>query len=129
MSLKEVSGDNQHQVIDAIFEGGRCRGEGLGDLPTLVSLLEEQAIDRTYLSQQIAEPNVKQLPVDEIKMAIDLGVFGAPCMIVDDLWFWGNDQMEHIELVLAGKDPLDKDKLDALERPRRIDRKAFRKLD
>ena len=59
MSLKEVSGDNQHQVIDAIFEGGWCRGEDLGDLPTLVSLLEERAIEATLLSQQIAEPNVK----------------------------------------------------------------------
>ena len=129
MSLKEVSGDNQHQVIDAIFEGGWCRGEDLGDLPTLVSLLEERAIEATLLSQQIAEPNVKQLLVDETNMAIDLGVFGVPCMIVDDLLFWGNDQMEHIELVLAGKDPLDKDKLDALERPRGIDRKTFRKRD
>ena len=60
MSLKEVSGDNQHQVIDAIFEGGWCRGEDLGDLPTLVSLLEERAVDGNYLSQQIALPNVKQ---------------------------------------------------------------------
>jgi hypothetical protein len=105
MSLKEVSGDNQHQVIDAIFEGGWCRGEDLGDLPTLVSLLEERAIDGNYLSQQIAEPNVKQLLVDETNMAIDLGVFGVPCMIVDDLLFWGNDQMEHIELVLGLCDP------------------------
>ena len=129
MSLKEVSGDNQHKIIDAIFEGGWCRGEDLGDLPTLVSLLEERAVDANYLSQQIALPNVKQLLMDETAMAIDLGVFGVPCMIVDGLLFWGNDQMEHIELVLAGKDPLDKNKLDALERPRGIDRKTFSKLD
>ena len=129
MSLKEVSGDNQHKIIDAIFEGGWCLGEDLGDLPTLVSLLEERAVDGNYLSQQIALPNVKQLLMDETNTAIDLGVFGVPCMIVDGLLFWGNDQMEHIELVLAGKDPLDKNKLDALERPRGIDRKTFSKRD
>ena len=129
MSLKEVSGDKQHQIIDAIFEGGWCRGEDLGDLRTLISLLEDRAIDGNYLSKQIAQPNVKQLLVDETNMAIDLGVFGVPCMIIDGLLFWGNDQMEHIELVLAGKDPLDKNKLDALERPRGIDRKTFSKLD
>ena len=129
MSLKEVSGDNQHRIIDAIFEGGWCRGEDLGDLPTLISLLEECAVAGNYLSQQIALPNVKQLLMDETSMAIDLGVFGVPCMIVDGLLFWGNDQMEHIELVLAGKDPLDKNKLDALERPRGIDRKTFSKRD
>ena len=129
MSLKEVSGDNQHKIIGAIFEAGWCRGEDLGDLPTLVSLLEERAVDGNYLSQQIALPNVKQLLMDETNMAIDLGVFGVPCMIIDGLLFWGNDQMEHIELVLAGKDPLDKNKLDALERPRGIDRKTFSRLD
>ena len=129
MSLKEVSGDNQHKIIGAIFEAGWCRGEDLGDLPTLVSLLEEHAVDGNYLSQQIALPNVKQLLMDETNMAIDLGVFGVPCMIIDGLLFWGNDQMEHIELVLAGKDPLDKNKLDALERPRGIDRKTFSRLD
>ena len=112
MSLKEVSGDNQHKIIDAIFEGGWCRGEDLGDLPTLVSLLEERAVDGNYLSQQIALPNVKQLLMDETNMAIDLGVFGVPCMIVDCLLFWGNYQMEHIELVLACKDPLENKKLD-----------------
>ena len=129
MSLKEVSGDNQHKIIGAIFEGGWCRGEDLGDLPTLVSLVEERAVDGNYLSQQIALPNVKQLLMDETNMAIDLGVFGVPCMIIDGLLFWGNDQMEHIELVLAGKDPLDKNKLGALERPRGIDRKTFSRLD
>ena len=62
-------------------------------------------------------------------MAINRGVFGVPCMIVDGLLFWGNDQMEHIELLLSGKDPLDKSRLDTLERPRAIDRKTFKKLD
>ena len=37
--------------------------------------------------------------------------------------------MDHIELVLNGKDPLDCQKLDNQERPRAIDRKAFKKLD
>jgi hypothetical protein len=53
----------------------------------------------------------------------------VPCIIVDDLLFWGNDQMEHIELLLSGKDPLNQSKLDVLERPRAIDRKTFNKLD
>ena len=61
-------------------------------------------------------------------MAIDLRAFGVLCVIVDGLQIWGNEQMKHIELGLAGKDPLDKDKLDVVERPRGIDRKTFLKL-
>ena len=62
-------------------------------------------------------------------MAIEKGVFGVPSIIIDDKLFWGNDQMEHIELVLAGKDPVGPDKLSVLERPRAIDRKVFTELD
>jgi len=50
-------------------------------------------------------------------------------IIADDDLFWGNDQIEHVELLLAGKDPLDREKLNQEERPRAIDRKAFKRLD
>jgi len=128
MSLKEVSGINQFQVIDAIFEGGWSQGADLGDLPTLISLLEKQSIDGVNFSQQISKRYVKDSLINETKVAIDMGVFGVPSIIIDDNLFWGNDQMEHIELLLAGKDPLNRKKLNLHEsRPRGIDRKAFKK--
>ena len=127
MSLKEVSGINQFQVIDAIFEGGWSQGADLGDLPTLISLLEKQSIDGENVSQQISKPYVKNLLVNETNVAIDKGVFGVPSIIIDDNLFWGNDQMEHIELLLDGKDPLNREKLSLHEsRARGIDRKAFK---
>ena len=43
--------------------------------------------------------------------------------------FGGNDQMDHIELLLNGKDPLDRERFNVHERPRAIDRKAFKKRD
>ena len=128
MSLKEVSGINQFQVIDAIFEGGWSQGADLGDLPTLIFLLEKQSIDGVNFSQQISKRCVKDSLVNETKAAIDMGVFGVPSIIIDDNLFWGNDQMEHIELLLAGKDPLNRKKLNLHQSRRRgIDRKAFKK--
>ena len=62
-------------------------------------------------------------------MAIESGVFGVPTIIIDDNLFWGNDQMDHIELLLDGKDPLDRVKLKEQERPRAIDRKSFKELN
>ena len=127
MSLKEVSGINQFKVIDAIFEGGWSQGADLGDLPTLISLLEKQSIEGVNFSQQISKRYVKDSLINETKVAIDMGVFGVPSIIIDDNLFWGNDQMEHIELLLAGKDPLSREKLNLHEsRPRGIDRKAFK---
>ena len=109
------------------FEGGWSQGADLGDLPTLISLLEKQSIDGENVSKQISKRYVKNLLVNETKVAIDKGVFGVPSIIIDDNLFWGNDQMEHIELLLAGKDPLNREKLNLHEsRPRGIDRKAFK---
>jgi 2-hydroxychromene-2-carboxylate isomerase len=129
MSLKEVSGIDQFGVIGAIFEGGWSQGADLGDLPTLISLLTKQSIDGESLSQKVSESSIKDSLVNETSEAIDKGVFGVPTIIIDDNLFWGNDQMDHIELFLDGKDPLDKAKLNEKERPRAIDRKAFKELD
>ena len=130
MSLKEVSGINQLKVIDTIFEGGWCKGEDLGDIPTLILLLKKQSIDGENLSHQVSKNQVKNLLVNETNMAIERGVFGVPSIMIEDNLFWGNDQMEHIELLLAGKDPLNREKLNKLiKRPRAIDRKAFKKID
>ena len=61
-------------------------------------------------------------------MAIEKGVFGVPSFIINDNLFWGNDQMEHIELLLSDNDPLDKKKLNVyLKRPRAIDREIVKK--
>jgi 2-hydroxychromene-2-carboxylate isomerase len=127
MSLKEVSGDDQLRVIDSIFEEGWSHGADLGDLSTLTSLLTRQSIDGETLSKKVSESEIKELLIDETTYAIEKGVFGVPTIIIDDNLFWGNDQMDHIELLLDGKDPLDRERLNDQERPRAIDRKAFKK--
>ena len=128
MSLKEVSGDDQLRVIDSIFKGGWSHGADLGDLSTLISLLTNQSIDGESLSHKILELDIKELLINETSHAIEKGVFGVPTIIIDDNLFWGNDQMDHIELLLDGKDPLDRERLNDQERPRAIDRRAFKNM-
>ena len=96
-------------------------------MSVLISLLTDQAINGEILSLQISESDAKNLLINETNNAIEKGVFGVTTIIIDDNLFWGNDQMDHIELLLDGKDPLDKAKLNEEERPRAIDRKAFKK--
>ena len=128
MSLKEVSGDDQLRVIDSIFKGGWSHGADLGDLSTLISLLTKESIDGKSLSEKILDLNIKELLINETSFAIEKGVFGVPTIIIDDNLFWGNDQMDHIELLLDGKDPLDRERLNDQETSRAIDRKAFKKI-
>ena len=127
MSLKEVSGVDQLRVIDSIFEGGWSHGEDLGDPSTLIALLTKQSIDGESLCNKVLDLDIKKLLINETTKAIEKGVFGVPTIIVDDNLFWGNDQMDHIELLLDGKDPLDRERLNDQERSRAIDRKAFGK--
>jgi 2-hydroxychromene-2-carboxylate isomerase len=128
MSLKKVSGIHQTKVIDTIFHKGWSHGIDLGDLSTLVSILEEKSLDGLGFSRQISKLEVKKLLIEETNMAIEKGVFGVPSFIINDNLFWGNDQMEHIELLLSGRDPLDKRILSVyLNRPRAIDREIVKK--
>ena len=128
MSLKEVSGIDQLRVIDAIFKGGWSQGADLGELSALISLLAKESIDGEALSKKVSESAIKDLLINETNKAIEKGVFGVPTLIIDDNLFWGNDQMDHIELFLDGKDPLDRERISDSDRPRAIDRKVFKKL-
>ena len=122
-----MSGVDQLKGIDSIFEGGGSHGADLGDIPTLISLLTRQSIDGESLSHKVLELDIKALLINETSAAIEKGVFGVPTIIIDGNLFWGNDQMDHIELLLDGKDPLDRERLSDHERPRAVDRRAFKK--
>ena len=124
LSLKEVSGERQLAIIDALFCAGWSQGEDLGDAANLIAILEREGIDTVGFEEKITEQAIKDTLADETSQAIARGVFGVPSMIVGDQLFWGNDQFEHIGLLLEGKDPLDSQKHQSLQsRPRKIDRK------
>jgi hypothetical protein len=47
-------------------------------------------------------------------------------MIIGGQLFWGNDQFDHMQLLLEGNDPVTPEELDSFTgRPRMIDRKAI----
>ena len=126
LSLREVSGARQLAVIDALFHAGWTQGEDLGDPQNLIAILKRAGIDAGGLDEKITEQTVKDSLAAETSAAIARGVFGVPTMIVGDQLFWGNDQFEHIRLLLEGKDPLDSEKHRSLRsRPRKIDRKTI----
>jgi 2-hydroxychromene-2-carboxylate isomerase len=129
LSLKEVSGAQQSAVIDAIFHRGWTEGEDIGDITNLLDILEREKIDISGFEEKIQQQAIKDSLANETSNAIELGVFGVPTIIVGDQLFWGNDQFDHIRLLLDGNDPLDARKHKMLgSRPRMIDRNKFQKL-
>ena len=130
LSLKEVSGDQQHKVINAIFHAGWTEGKDIGSPDVLRKILNQAAIDADSLFFKITA-ETKEILKRETETAIKRNVFGIPTFIINDdvlgeELFWGNDQIEYIELFLDGKDPLNRDKVNSYSaRPRAADRPKF----
>ena len=123
LSLPEVCGEHQPQLIDKLFCAGWSEGADLGSTTELAPILNSAELDATRLLAAIETQEVKDALQRETELAIDQGVFGVPTFIVGGELFWGNDQLEHIELFLQGKDPLEPECVEEmLARHRGIDR-------
>jgi hypothetical protein len=59
------------------------------------------------LIERAQSPEIKALLRQQTDDAISQGVFGVPSMEVGDELFWGYDDFPHLDLFLAGNDPLD----------------------
>lgn len=124
-SLAAVAGSEQRRVVQALFAAGWGKGIDLGSPEALISALTSAGLDGAALLARAGSPEAKQALIDETQTAVSRGVFGIPTMIVDDELFFGNDRIDHVELYLDGKDPLDphRGKVgEILARPRAVDR-------
>jgi 2-hydroxychromene-2-carboxylate isomerase len=126
MSLTQVSESDQHAVISAIFNAGWSEAQDLGDVANLISILKRAGIATEGFEQKIKLVEIKNALISETGNAIARGVFGVPTIIIKEQLFWGNDQYDHMQLLLEGNDPVSPDELDSFtDRPRMIDRKAI----
>jgi 2-hydroxychromene-2-carboxylate isomerase len=111
MALRELAGERQEAVVDTLWEAGWRDGVDLGSAEALVAALEARGLDGTALRARAGEPAAKEALRRETTDAIARGVFGVPTMIAGDALFWGNDRVEHLALMLDGRDPLDRARL------------------
>jgi 2-hydroxychromene-2-carboxylate isomerase len=129
MSLSEVAGSEQRRVVKTLFDEGWGKGIDIGSKEELVAALNRAGLDGTALASQAEQDSAKRALRRETDAALDRGVFGVPTMIVGDELFWGSDRMDHLELHLDGKDPLDPNRgkvREVLDRPRAADRRGKR---
>ena len=92
----------------------------------MISILKRAGIASEGLEQKIKLVEIKNALVSETGNSIAHGVFGVPTIITKEQLFWGNDQYDHMQLLLEGNDPVSPDELDSFtDRPRMIDRKAI----
>ena len=108
MALPIVAGEEQEAVVGVIWDAGWRAGVDLGSPEALVVALDARGLDGRRHLARASEPAAKDALREETAAAIARGVFGVPTMIAGDTLFWGNDRLEHLALVLDGRDPLDR---------------------
>jgi 2-hydroxychromene-2-carboxylate isomerase len=107
VALPEVAGDRQEEVVDALWSAGWASGIDLGSADALALALDGRGLDGRGLVARANDPAAKEALRRHTSDAIARGVFGVPTMLAADRLFWGNDRIEHLELALDGRDPLD----------------------
>ena len=103
--------DVRHRLVEGLFRAVWTGGPGVTDPEAVAAIATAAGLDGPRAVQQAQGAEAKQRLRRATDDAIAAGVFGVPSMIVDGELFWGFDDFRHLELFLAGKDPLDREAL------------------
>ena len=84
-----------HEILKACW----AKDQDISDRDTLAGILAENDQDMAALEQSIedAQPEYEA----NAKLALEMGVFGAPFYVVDGERFWGQDRLTHLDWHLS----------------------------
>jgi len=93
-------------LVGALMDAVWVRSLHVSDPAVVERVCDEVGLDGATLVADAQQPAIKTRLRDQTADAVARGVFGVPTMMVGDELFWGFDDFPHLELLLAGKDPL-----------------------
>ena len=105
LSLAEVCGKRQQELVDLLFEACWVKGVDMGSDTALTEFLTANNFPGQKWVEQTKAASIKKTLIENTEKSINQGIFGVPTMVIDDELFWGNDQIEFINDYLNGKDP------------------------
>ena len=128
VTLLDFDEKMRRALIQALFEAVWVRSLHVSEPAVVVGVADELGLPGAALVERAQAPEIKAQLRRQTEEAADRGVFGVPTMEVDGELFWGYDDFPHLELFLAGKDPLDSDRWEEWRKPRQAssNRRAFR---
>lgn len=91
--------------VEAVYRAYWADDRDISDNAVLAGLASSVGLDGAALVARTAEDDLKAALRRSTETAASRGVFGAPSFFVDDLLFWGQDRLEHVERALAGWRP------------------------
>lgn len=98
-----VSEDVGQQIAHAAFHAAWGQGKDLTQEDVIVELADEHGADGSTILQATQDQHIKDLLRKNTEEAIEVGCFGAPCIVVDEELFWGNDRLQFVEAALMSR--------------------------
>jgi 2-hydroxychromene-2-carboxylate isomerase len=98
-------------LIDGLFDAVWVDRLHVSEPEVVERVADEAGLDGRRLVAEAQTAEAKARLRAQTDTAIALGVFGVPSMVVGDEIFWGYDDLPYFELRLAGKDPLDRNRV------------------
>ena len=94
---------HESAAAKAILRAYWGEGEDISQVEVLSAAFTKAGLDAAAIFVRAQEQSVKDQLKENTEEALKRGVFGAPTLFVGDAMFWGNDRLEQMGLVLAGK--------------------------
>ena len=110
LSLANVAGAHQFQVIDTLWKAGWQTRIDMGEPDELLAVLREAGLPADELYEKSFSKEAKVELKANIQEAINFGAFGVPSFVAGEELFWGNDALPNLKDFILGKDPLDREK-------------------
>ncbi|MBW6399741.1 2-hydroxychromene-2-carboxylate isomerase [Roseomonas sp. HJA6] len=102
IGVRETMGDAPairlaHRVLKALWE----EEKDPADPATLAALISECGLDAEQVQRLGADPRWAERRMADTEAALARGVFGAPCYVIGDDMFWGQDRLDFVARRLA----------------------------
>lgn len=109
VSSLDMDSATRHRLVDALFRAVWVEGLDVTRPDVIASIATGNGLANRDVLQEAADPLIKDRVRQQTDAALRFGVFGVPTMQVENELFWGYDDFPHLELYLAGRDPLPPD--------------------
>jgi 2-hydroxychromene-2-carboxylate isomerase len=109
VSSLEMDAGSRMRLVDSLFRAVWVNRFDVTSPAVVAQLAADSGLAARDVIAEAAEQSVKERVRQQTDLAIRTGVFGVPTMQVGGELFWGYDDFPHLELHLAGRDPLPPD--------------------
>jgi 2-hydroxychromene-2-carboxylate isomerase len=99
-------GAERQRLVDALFRATWGESVDVSSPSEVARVASSAGLDGAALVAEAASDGAKRRLREATERALADGVFGVPSVLADGALFWGFDDLEHLELFLAGEDPL-----------------------